>query len=178
MAVTVNRLSNGSLYLNSGSIATFNSATLPAGGQLGMFVNENGKKYQLVKVDSSSNALAANDVVSWIDYDDFVVTNDVSDISGTEANAANQPAGVAVGTGTIGYYCFIQVRGVCTIRTNQDDDIAAGDVLIVDGNEDGQCNSTAAGTAPINIPLAVATAADDDTADTVAAVLIVPLNGD
>jgi len=172
-----NRLSNGAIEFD-GTLATTNLATLQHPGQLGQFFNKDGKKYQLVQVDSSSNALAANDVVSWIDYDAFIVTNDVSDISGTEANAANQPAGVAIGTGTIGYYCFIQVRGACTIRTNQDDDIAAGDVLIVDGNEDGQCNSTAAGTAPINIPLAIATAADDDTADTVAAMLIVPLNGE
>lgn len=171
-----NRLNTGALWLD-GAVTSLNVATLPFPGMLGQFYEKDGKKYQLVKVDSSSNALAANDVVSWIDYDDFVVTNDVSDISGTEANAANQPAGVAVGTGTIGYYCFIQVRGTATIRTNQDDDIAAGDVLIVDGNEDGQCNSTAAGTAPINIPLAVALAADDDTADTVSGMLIVPLNG-
>lgn len=171
-----NRLSLQSMYIGEG-LTSYNVATLDHPGQLGGFLEKDGKKYQLVKVDSSSNALAANDVVVWIDFDDFVVTNDVSDISGTEANAQNVPAGVAIGTGTIGYYCFIQVRGPATIRTNQDDDIAAGDVLFADGNEDGQCNSTAAGTAPIAIPLAVATAADDDSADTVAAVLIPPLNG-
>ena len=171
-----NRLSNQAVWIGPG-VTSFNESTLFAGGQLGMFYEKDGKKYQLVKTDSSSNALAANDVVCWIDFDDFVVTNDVSDISGTEANAQSQPAGIALATVTIGNYAWIQVRGPVTIRTNQDDDIAAGDVLFADGNEDGQCNSTAAGTAPIAIPLAIATAADDDTADTVAAVLIVPLNG-
>lgn len=176
MAATSNRLEGSPLWIEEG-LTDFNSSTLYQTGALGQFLEKNGKKYQLVKIDSSSNALAANDVVSWIDYDDFVVTNDVSDISGTEANAQNFPAGVAIGTGTIGNYVFIQVRGVATIRTNQDDDIAAGDVLFVDGNEDGQCNSTAAGTAPVAIPLAVALAVDDDTADTVSAILIAPLNG-
>ena len=171
-----NRLNSQPQWLEAG-VTSFNVATLPYPGALGAFYEKDGKKYQLVKCDSTSGNLAANDVVLWLDYDDFVVTNDVSDVSATAAVAASFPAGVAVGTVTAGRYCFIQVRGPATVRTNQDDDMAKGDVLIADGDEDGQCDSTAAGTAPINIPLGVATADDDNTADTVAAILIVPLNG-
>jgi len=171
-----NRLDNVAAWIGEG-LATFNETTLTIPGQLGGFYEKNGVKYQLVLVDSGSNALAVNDVVLWKDSSLFSVTNDVSDVSGTSANAANSPAGIAASVTSAGKYGWIAVRGDVTIRTNQDDDIALGDVIIADGDEDGQCDSVAAGAAITAIPLAVAVAADDDTADTVLGRLIVPLNG-
>ena len=171
-----NRLNTGTIWIED-AVTSANRSSLPYPGQLGMFFEKDGKKFQLVQVHSSSNNTAANDVMVWSDYDDFVVTNDVSDVSATAAVVANRPAGIAAGTITAGNYGFIQVRGPVTIRTNQDDDIAAGDSIIADGDEDGQCDSVAAGTASTAVTLAIATAAYDDASDTVAALLIVPLNG-
>lgn len=178
MAAVNNRISNGAIYFDTATIATYAATTLPYGGMLGMFVNKDNKKYQLVLVDSGSNALAANDVVVWLDLDDYTVTNDVSDLSATAAVVSNNPAGVALGTVAAGSYCFIQVRGIATVRTNQDDDIAAGDTIIADDNEDGQCESVAGGTASTYVPLGIALAADVDADDTVSVRLTVPLNGD
>ena len=169
-----NRLSNAAFYFD-GTVATSSWTTLPYPGMLGQFFNKDGKKYQLVKNASTSNALAANDVCFWSDFDDFEVSTDCSDTTG----CANRPAGIALGTVAAGSYCFIQVRGpYATIRTNQDDDIAAGDTIIVDTDEDGQCDSVALGTASTHVPLAIATAADVDADDTVAGILIPPLNGE
>lgn len=168
-----NRLTLQAVYFGD-SLNTYNVATLDYPGQLGAFLEKNGKLYQLVQVDSGSNALVANDVVFWADFDDFKVSNDVSDMTGCQ----NRPAGIAIGAGTISSYCFIQVRGdYATVRTNQDDDIAQGDTIIVDLDEDGQCDSVALGTASTHIPLGIATAADIDANDTVAAYLCPPLNG-
>jgi hypothetical protein len=171
-----NNLKNQTMYTDV-LLTSFNLATLPYPGQLGCFFEKDDKKYQLVLVDSGSNNLAAGDVVLWLTPASFVVTNDVSDVSGTAANAANSVAGVALGTVTKGQYAFIQVRGLATVNTNGDDDIALGDIVIAAGGTDAKCNSIAAGVAITQTPLGLAVAADDDTADTVSVLLQVPLNG-
>lgn len=170
MAKTGGRLRTQALYIDAASIATMNSATLPYPGQLGQFFEKDGKMYQLVQLDTSSITGAANAAASWIDYDDFVVTTDVSDTN------LNQPAGVLLGTVTTLYYCFLQVRGNATVATDGGDDIAAADVLFIDPTTDGTVDSTAAGTAPLYIPLGVANAADVDTTDLVSINLCPPLN--
>lgn len=168
-----NKLNTGALFINEG-VATFNVATLSLPGQLGMFYEKDGKKYQLVLLTAGAVAGAAGQAVWWHDFDDFVVNNDISDLT----TARNQPAGVVLGTVTAGNYCFIQVRGpYATVKTNADDDIAAGDTLIIAATTDGTVDSVAAGTASTYVPFGIATAADVDADDTVAAILTMPLNG-
>ena len=167
-----NKLNTGALWIGEG-ITTFNEATLPLAGQLGMFFEKDGKKYQLVKL-TTGVAGAAGQAVWWHDFDDFVVNNDISQLT----TARNQPAGVILGTVTVGNHCFIQVRGpYATVKTNGDDDIAAGDTLIIAATTDGTVDSVLAGTASTFVPFGIATAADVDAADTVAAILTMPLNG-
>jgi hypothetical protein len=171
MASTNNRVSSvQTTYIDALTLATMNASSLQYAGQLGQFVEKNGKTYQLVLVDSTSSVVAANTVLTWLDMDDFSVTSDVSE------SLPNLPAGVAIGTITAGSYGFIQVHGPATAATDGGDDISAGDVLFVDPTTDGTVDSTAAATAPIYLPIGVATAADVDTLDTVAMFINVPLN--
>lgn len=168
-----NRLNNIGSWIGPG-LTSFNESTLFTPGALGSFYEKDGKKYQLVKFDSSAVTVAANQALVWIDQDDFTVTNDISDVTG----GPNFPAGVALSVVTAGNYGWIQVRGpVAAILTDAGDDITAGDALFVDPTTDGTVDSTALGTAPIYVPLAVATASDVDSLDTVACILIAPLNG-
>jgi hypothetical protein len=167
-----NRLDNGSLYFE-GTLATTNLASLRAPGQLGQFFNKDGKKYQLVRLDTSAVTAVAGQAVVWIDFDDFVVTNDISDAIGI-----NVPAGVLLGVVTAGNYGYIQVRGVHpAVLTDGGDDIAANDTVIVDPSVDGVVDSVAAATASTHVPLGIATAADVDADNTVAVFLTCPLNG-
>lgn len=167
-----NRLVTQALWVE-GSIATFNSSTLYAGGQLGEFCEQNGAKYQLVKLDSSAVTAAAGNAVAWIgDSANFTVTNDISDTK------QNRPAGVLLTAVTAGNYCFIQVRGdYGTVKTDGGDDIAEGDYVWLDDSVDGGVDSTAAGNASIFQALGVALAADVDANNTVAVQLFPPLNG-
>ena len=97
-----------------------------------------------------------------------IVTDDISD------QKQNGVAGVGIGAITAASYGWIQLTGYhSVVKTNGDDDIAYGDVLIVDSTTDGTCNSVAAGTAPTHIVLGVARAADVDADNTVAAWLMV-----
>ena len=168
-----NRLANQAAWIGPG-VTSFNESTLFVPGQLGMFYEKDGKKYQLVQLTAGAVAGAAGQAVWWHDFDDFVVNNDISDLT----TARNQPAGVVLGTVTAGNYCWIQVRGPhSAVKTNADDDIAAGDTLIIAATTDGTVDSVAAGTASTYVPFGIATAADVDADDTVAAILTMPLNG-
>lgn len=129
--------------------------------------SEGRKEYEYVKFDSGTGNLtpAAGLVAYYLDgadADNSTVTTDVSDTD------INHVAGVMLSAPSDGYYCFIQKKGYyAAVKTNADDDIAAGDALI--GGGDGTCNSTAQNTAPTNKVLGWAVAADVDASDTVAA---------
>ena len=90
-------------------------------------------------------------------------------VSGTVADyLRNRPAGVGVGAITASYYGWIQIKGPhSAVITNGDDDIAAGDTIIL-ATTGGQVDSVAAGTPTTYRPLGIATAADVDAANTVA----------
>ncbi|RJQ10664.1 MAG: hypothetical protein C4551_02530 [Bacillota bacterium] len=125
------------------------------------------KVYRYVAV--ASDTTVANGTV--LTYTDAYHTTVTSDISDTGQNAA---AGVGIGTGTAGYYVWIQSGGYhSALKTNGDDDIAKYATLIVDPTTDGVCDSVASGTAPTHRILGYAVAADDDTANTVAAYLTI-----
>lgn len=170
-----NRLNPFQALWVEGSIATFNASSLFAGGQLGMFVQQSGNVYQLVKVASGADTPAAGNVVWWTgDLNAFTVSQDISD----DATGVYRPAGVLVFAVTAGNYGFIQVRGEYgTIKTDGGDDIASGDWLIVDPSVDGAVDSVAGGNACTHPPVGVATAADVDGDNTVKGMIIVTFNG-
>jgi len=82
-------------------------------------------------------------------------------------------AGVGIGAITASYYGWIQTHGYhSVVKTNADDDIAAGVKLIL-CSTDGTVDSMAANTASTNTVVGIAVAADVDANDTVAAYLTV-----
>lgn len=90
----------------SSTIASFNEATLPYGGQLGMKVRIGDKWYQLVKVYASSTVAPADGLVAfWQDKDNYVVSATIGD------SHYNKVAGLFIGAITAGYYGFVQVEG-------------------------------------------------------------------
>lgn len=136
----------------------------------GMALNEHvyigGKTYVVVQLSASAANAAANGTVLYDTAVTGVVTDDIS------ASHVNNVRGVANGTITKGNYALIQTWGAhSAVKTDGGDDIAAGDALIGDTTVDGVCDSTAALTAPVSKVIGWATAADDDTANTVAAYL-------
>lgn len=129
--------------------------------------NNEWEAYKYVQLDSSAaNAAANGTVLTYKNGYGYVVTDDIS------ASKQNFVAGVAIGSIDKGSYGWMKVYGYhSAVKTNGDDDISKGDTLIVDASTDGTCDSVAAGTAPTHKILGVATADDNDTADTVAAMV-------
>jgi len=149
----------------TGSIATFNSATLPMdipqaagssstfgiGGQLGLVIEDSGKVYRLVKkhkVTASVNT-SAGFVAYWQDRANAVVVSDQTD---TQA-AVNGVAGAFLGAVTDENYCFIQIGGLQTVGSK--DATSAGDMLF-GSTTDGQLATIAAGSTVTNVPFAIA----------------------
>jgi hypothetical protein len=127
------------------------------------------KSYRYVQVHADSAAVANGDVVVYRDL--YKIVADTRIAQSTE----NHIAGVGIGVITAGNYGWLQIGGYhAVVKTNGDDDIADGDVLIHSGT-DLQADSVAAGTAPTYIPVGVAVAADVDADNTVAAQLCVPV---
>jgi hypothetical protein len=133
---------------------------------LHQYREEDGKGYRFVKFDNGSGnvASAANGVAYWLGTTVGTVTMDVSDAD------VNSVAGVFQAVIADAGYGWIQTRGLCTVATNGDDNIAAYDAII--GVGDGTCDSVAQDTAPTNKVLGWAHAADSDSANTVVAFLV------
>lgn len=135
---------------------------------LGTYREEDGKGYRFVKLNDADVTVAANKLlyhVGGTSATAYVVTQDVSD------SDRNLVIGVAQGVITNGGYGWAQTKGPCTVATNGDDDIAAGDAIIASAAGDGTCDSTAQDTAPICKVVGWAMAADSDGADTVLTML-------
>jgi hypothetical protein len=156
---------------------------------LGEKFEKNGLTYRLVQVHTVciADVIASAAVLYFVSAN--VVTNDVSEsATGDEDSFAGIAPALTVSvpesTATATYYMLMQepVKGdFATVKTNGDDDIAAGDYVIAEG--DGVCNSylvdPANATAPSDAELqalqanvsgrliGVAMAADDNTLDTV-----------
>jgi hypothetical protein len=173
MAVPKGNLHTGQGYIGDGAITAYTETTLRFPGAIGQVTTVDGITYQLVKMHSGADSVIVNEALVWQDLDDFTVTNDISD--GVDGVGINFPAGVALGTVSASDHCYIQVDGPGTVLTNGDDNIAAGDSLIV--NADGVVDSIAGGTASTYTPLGIATAADSDSANTVALRVTAPHNG-
>lgn len=150
---------------------TSNSAT--AVETLGAVFYTAGKAYIYGQLSSGCAAAGSNGCAYvWEDLDSYIFTNDTSDGYGANGNA---PAGVGIGTLTSNYFGWIQVRGEHTaVDTDGDDDIAIGDTIYVAAG-DGVVEATTGGTAPLYTVLGVATAADTDASNTVAAVILCPI---
>jgi len=149
-------------------VFTSNSATpLHSVGESVEVVTSTGlKRYKYIKFnDGSGNVAAAAGNICYYfdgtDFDGYTVTSDVSD---TDKNLV---AGVLQAVLTDTYYGWIQTWGYyATVKTNGDDDIAAGDAIIGEG--DGTVNSTAQDTAPTNRVVGWAVADDVNDNNTVA----------
>lgn len=144
-------------------------------GQLGENFRVNGIPYKLVQVHTScTNSVIAAGEVLYYTATENVVTNTVAQ---GVSNSVDHYAGVApadliasvpqsVSSGAT-YYMLMQIGGRnSAVKTNGDDDIAAGDQIIAIGN--GTCDSAAAGTAIKPSFIGSAAAADVDAANTVA----------
>lgn len=128
-----------------------------------------GNRYKYTEFADSAT-YAAGQVLTWADATGTKMTNDRSGGS----SVSNRFAGLCMGVPTSTLkYGWAQVSGFyATIVTNGDDDIAAGDSLIVATGTDGACDSVAAATTTVHtLALGHAVAADVDAANTVAGVL-------
>ena len=123
-----------------------------------------GSSYVYVQLSASAANAAANGTVLYATLANSNVVTD--DISATHPNLAR---GVAFGALAKGAFGWIQCWGDhSAVKTDGGDDIAAGDAIIGDPTVDGVCDSVAAGTPPTHKAIGFATAADGDTANTVA----------
>lgn len=105
-------------------------------------------------------AYLAGHSVQWYDANKTQVTNDRSGGTGLSFGCA----GVVLSVLTTAYFAPILIRGKYpTILTNGDDDIAAGDALII-SSTDGLCDS---GTSTPGLFLGHAVVADVDADNTV-----------
>lgn len=125
---------------------------------------QDGKAYKYVQFKDAVTYVAGH-VLTWADATATSVTNDRSGGS----SVGNQPAGIALAVMTQNYYGWMLVHGFYSaIVTNGDDDIAAGDQLIVATGTDGACDSSASASI---IKIGMAVAADVDGSNTVAGIV-------
>lgn len=145
------------MHLGSvGTIAGFNETTLPFAGQLGMIIELGSKCYRLVKFDNGAGNVAsvAGNAAHWMDRSAFKVTMDKS----SGEMASNGIAGGFLGVVTDGNYCFIQIGGLQTLKTDGNAD--AGEILCGDtADTDGVLIPVAAAT---SLPVAICQTADGD----------------
>lgn len=127
---------------------------------------ETGYEYMYVQF-LDAITYAAGQSLTWAAVARTKVTNDRSGGS----SISLRPAGICLAVMTQNYFGYILRRGVyTTVVTNADDDIAQGDALIIDDNEDGQCDSVALATTTVHTnEFGFALDVDVDAADTVPA---------
>lgn len=126
-----------------------------------------GHNYVYVQLDAAASADAARGTVLYATLGDSnVVTGDIS------VSHPNLVRGVAIGALAKGAFGWIQTWGAHDAVATDGGGIATGDAIIGDPSMDGVCDAVPAGTAPAYKVLGYATDADVDSADTVAAYLI------
>ena len=147
----------------AGNYRTFNEATLNNGGagpylgHLGQLVEDNGKVFRLVQYNKGTDSVATIDggVVYWKDKSNYIVTPDAGTDSEAERNGVAGGTHVAIAAGSSGNYMYVQCGGdqaAVTVAAST----VAGDVLTGDPTNDNVLVRTAAGTAPVAVPVAVA----------------------
>jgi len=131
------------------------------------FVDGDGKCYVYVKRDADDSNTVAEGTILCRKSATTGYANAVMTVASTKRNFV---IGVATGSITAGEYAAIQIKGVATVNTNGDDDISAGDTIIM-ANGNGVCDSVAAGTASTYKPIGIALADDSDDNNTVSVML-------
>lgn len=113
----------------NGTFASYNEASLPFAGQVGMVIQDSDKVYRLVKFDNGGHnvASAANGVAHWKDRSTFTVTSDCTDAEMVN----NGVAGIFLGVLTDGYYGFVQIGGLATFTTGGG--VSKGDAVVSKG---------------------------------------------
>ncbi|MGB1224149.1 MAG: hypothetical protein ACPHCN_08410 [Mycobacterium sp.] len=131
----------------------------------GMLYSFKGDIYRYGQFKDAVTYVAGH-VLTFAAADATAFTNDRSGGS----SVGNAPAGVAVRVMTQDYYGYSLVNGYYSaVVTNGDDDIAAGVPLIVATGADGACDSAADPNPSLHFGDSLA--ADDNAADTVAAIV-------
>jgi hypothetical protein len=145
------------------TIGALNVAQLANPGDLGKVFESEGKWYRVVKFDNGTGNVAAavGNAAYWYDRDDFVVTSDYSDSEGEPNNVAGGFTAVV----TDGNYCVVQMGGTQT-SVNVESSAAAGDQLS-GSSTDGRLAKTAAGTACVNLCVAICLSAESSNTATV-----------
>lgn len=114
-----------------------------------------GKTYLYVQAGTVliNDAMAANEVLSIKSFTGsygagFVVTNDVS--AGLDASypwfAGRANSACPESTATVDYFCWVQISGLGTLKTDAGDDIAINELVTVDETVDGACDRVADNT--------------------------------
>lgn len=147
----------------TGAVATFNQAALPVMNTLGCALEQNAKAYRLVLHDKGSGSVAtvAGGSAYWKTRGSFIVTMDATD----QEYGNNCVAGGYLGVVTDQYYCFIQIGGRQTGVS-----VAAGTGVggqLSGSATDGQLAKTDAGTASVNLTVAIAVTAVSSSTSTV-----------
>lgn len=150
------------VFITSGDLDNFDSATLQAPGNLGERVITKvplrdtqgspigptgaSRSFQIVRVDSTlTSSLTRGDVTLWKDKAQYIVTVKV-----VNALNRNEVAGVMPGGATSNNYTAVQFRGPQYVKVTAADQAAtvSGDQLISSAADDGKATRIAAGTAP------------------------------
>ena len=161
------------IYLQGGTYAGFNSATLFKPGELGSrSISAAGHQWQLVQCDSGATAstaigaVAAGQLAYWKALEgSYIVTNDIKQALGqgtTNNGFRNFVAGLFTTAVTAGNYCMVQQGGPSEVAVNiaSGSTPAIGDTLVSDTTAaTAQVASVNAGTAPTCLVVGVATAA-------------------
>jgi len=105
---------DSTVYISTGNPETFfNQTTLYKPGELGKrFTALNGKRYQIVQVDSAAStitATVANGLVYWTDQKNYKVTPNETDV--LNLGLINGVAGRCPGITSAGNYFAMQVAG-------------------------------------------------------------------
>lgn len=126
----------------------------PGVGPIG--VSGASKSFQMVQLDSGvGQAATIGDIVFWRNKNNYTVT-----VSQTESLGQNHPAGIILESVTLGNATFIQFKGPAYVKVRAADQAATvnGDYLIPSAATWGQATRVAAGTAPTNTVVGIASA--------------------
>lgn len=107
----------------------------------GLATSEDGKLYRYVK-NSDDSAIDTYDACSYVNEDNFEVTQDISE------GSVSKPAGVYDQSTQIAVneYFWLQVAGYADINSETSSTIAAGEALVLHATADGECTDAARGS--------------------------------
>lgn len=153
-----NRFGSPIPYLGlTGTFADYDEAALYYAGALGQRTAQDGREYQLVRLDSGAVAAAdsgivvANDLAFWKSKVDYLVTNEIAQAIGaedaTQDHKRNAVAGVFLSAITAGNHCFIQQAGRASVLAAAGGTYDVGNLAIAGDTVVSDVTTVAAGTA-------------------------------